>query len=69
MVKSAANVDHVIMKPEIVAPKLRICTIDAGSVCTFTNLWRLTAAATTNVMITGIQAQFAYLKEVRKAQK
>jgi len=65
VVKSAANVDHVIVKPAIVPAKLRICTIDAGSVCKLTKLWRLTAAATTKIMITGSQAQFAYLKEVR----
>lgn len=69
MVKSAANVDHVIVKPAIVAPKLKICTIDAGSVCTLTKLWRLTAVATTKIMVTGIQAQFAYLKEMRSTQK
>ena len=69
MVKSAANVDHVIVKPAIVAPKLKTCTIVAGSVCTLTKLWRLTAAATTKTSMTGIQAQFAYLKGVRKTQK
>jgi len=66
VVKSEANVDHPIVNPAIVDPKLKICTIEVGSVSLLTNFPPLTPAAMTKTMRTGIQAQFAYLKKVRE---
>ena len=64
MVKSEANVDHPIVNPAIVDPKLKICTIEVGSVWVLTNFPPLTPAETTKTMRAGIQAQFANLKKV-----
>jgi hypothetical protein len=67
VVKSEANVDHPIVNPAIVDPKLKICTIEVGSVWAWalTNSPPLTHAETTKTMRAGIQAQFANLKKVR----
>jgi hypothetical protein len=53
------------VKPATVDPKVKICTIEVGSVWTLMKLLPSTPAAITKVMKTGIQAQFANLNNIR----
>ena len=55
------------MKPAIVAPKLKICAVVAGSIGVLTKCFPLTPVTMTKTSRDGIQAQFSYLRKVRKA--
>ena len=56
---------HASMKPATVDPKVKICTIEVGSVWTLMKLLPLTPATIPKVTKTGIQAHFANLNNIR----